>query len=175
LAATVHPLGEPIVPTRLGRWIMADNPYESPECSIGQGETGLFNSTLSWLRAGTILAWLILGAPIGWAASTLLWRAGYLNPYYDWMGTFLVMVSPMILTAVFGARHSHAVIRRLVVIPLLVTSLLWCLAPVPSMTPHGISNLYANSYYPYVIVPGAVVGGVVAVLSFKLRSKTPQV
>ena len=85
------------------------------------------------------------------------------------------MVGPMILTGAFGARHDRAVIHRLVIVPALIGGFLWLFAPTPSMPPQGISDLYVNTFYPYMIVPGTVVGGVVAILSVKLRSERPQV
>ena len=140
-------------------------------CDTVQARPEPYGSDLSWWRAAIILGWLVLGAPIGWAASSLLWRAGYLNPYHDYLMTYLVMVAPMLLTAAFGARHNSTVIRRVVLVPFFITCFLWFIAPCPSMNPRGISNLLVNTYYPYMMVPGAFVGGVIAVLSVKFRSK----
>ncbi len=99
----------------------------------------------------------------------LLWHAGYLRPDYNWAATFLVMVSPMVITAVFGARKTPEVLPRLIVFPLVFAGIMWLLAPTPSMETQVLCSLYVNEVYPFHIVPAAVFGGVVAVLSIKLR------
>ena len=144
---------------------MSDNPYQSPSFNddAARLETP---ARRTWLRNFTIVAWLAIGAPGGWAAATLLWRAGYLFPSRDATATFLVMVGPMILTAVYGARHNREVLPRLIAFPVLGAGFVWfLLAPTPSMV--GLSRLYVNEVYPYFMVPAAIGGGVLAVLTAK--------
>ena len=149
------------------------NPDESPKSEPIVAQPPQAHSRLSWLRVLTIVAWLALGAPAGWAASTLLWHAGYLNPRNDELSTFLVMVGPMILTAAFGARKNPEVLRRLIAFPLLLAGFVWLLGlPALSVSPaQALSRIHVNEFYPFWVFPAAILGGVIAVVSVKLRSK----
>jgi hypothetical protein len=151
---------------------VSDNPYEAPKSECDRAKPPPAPSRRSWFLALKIASWIALGSPAGWAASTLLWQAGYLRPWSDHLGTFLVMVGPMILTGVLGAMRSREVLPRLITLSLVLAGFVWLVAPERNLTCEAHARYLIDEVYPYLVVPATIVGGVVGVASARKRSRS---
>lgn len=149
--------------------MMSENPYRSPGLTPDAADHNDMVPERPWQRNLSILAWLAIGSPMGWAGCTLLWRLGYLRPFHDAFATFVVMVAPMILTGMFGARRHPELLIRLILFPGALAGLVWSLAPCPNIGIEGLNRLCVNRFYPYLIVPATIIGGAIALVT--ARSK----
>ena len=144
------------------------NQYQPPGCGPDGAAEIAFQPQRLWRRNSLIVAWLLAGAPVAWAACTLLWRQGALQPHRD-LVTIPLMIVPMIATGAFGARRYPEVLPRLILCVIAAAGIALLLAPTPSIPQEGLNHLWVNWTFPYMIVPAVVIGGVMAVVTAKAR------
>ena len=118
-------------------------------------------------RKLTIVVWVVIGASVGWAASMHLWWAGLVRGNDD-PRMLLVVLGCTILTGAYGARGHREVILRLAAYASLFATLAWLLRPLTSGTSRlprewRFANYHFQEFYPSLIVPFAIIGGIIAV------------
>ena len=144
------------------------NPYQPPDCGPDDADTIAVQPQRLWRRNCLIVAWLLAGAPLGWAACTLLWQRGALQPHKDFV-TIPLMIVPMVATGAFGARRHPEVLPRLILFVIAAAGIALFFAPAPSITREGLNRLWVNWTFPYMIVPAVVIGGAMAAVTAKSR------
>jgi len=104
---------------------------------------------------------------MGWAASMNLWWAGLVRGDDD-PRMLLVVLGFTILAGAYGARGHRDVILRLTAYASLLATLAWLLRPLTSGTSRlprewHFANRHFQEFYPSLIVPFAILGGIIAV------------
>jgi hypothetical protein len=121
-----------------------------------------------------ILAWLLLGAILGWAVAVHLWQAGRIDPDGDSPEMLLIIAGCTVLTTVYGARRHPHLLPRLIAYPLFLTGLAWLMRPQTSGMGQAFRRrqdvIAVTLLYPGLIVT-LLLGGILAVSFVKLRPK----